>query len=177
MVTTVIDNHQKTVWCIKFVCTIKGGIPQVLTIMVSCHGFSKGNTPTVIFSCGRKLVSYYVSTKFVILPKIHMQWKTFQQMWNIVSMHWKYKKIFRATVIASVENTLKNIYLIDDFLLNLNPNYFKRKNFIFRISSDITWRITLEILNILNWWTNGGLIWTRQHMKATWKDVLPQLLR
>ena len=60
------------------------------------------------------------------------------------------QKIFSATVIASVENTLKKIYLIDDFLLNLNPNYFKRKNFIFRISSDITWRITLEILNILN---------------------------
>ena len=46
-------------------------ITGLLMNMVSCHGFSKDNTPTDILTCQRNLVSYYLSKSFVILPKYY----------------------------------------------------------------------------------------------------------
>ena len=42
------------------------------------------------------------------------------------------------TMIPSIPNTLKKIYIGNIVLPNLHKNYIKTKNFIFRISSDIT---------------------------------------
>ena len=45
------------------------GIPGLLMNIISCHGFVNVNKSTVILSCHRKLVDYYLSGVFVILEK------------------------------------------------------------------------------------------------------------
>ena len=45
------------------------GIPELLMDIVSCYGFVKYNTPTVILTCQRHILSYYLSRSSLILPK------------------------------------------------------------------------------------------------------------
>ena len=42
-------------------------IPELLMNIISCHVFVNNTNSTVVFSCGRKLVDYYLSEGFFIL--------------------------------------------------------------------------------------------------------------
>ena len=98
-------------------------IPDLLMNIVSYHGFAKENNPNVILICGRNLVSYHLSESFVILPQNDESIKSFpREVKYCVSkilIHENYSVITCTTVVLSVANTLKNIYLSNNVLLNL----------------------------------------------------------
>ena len=83
--------------------------------IVSYHGFVKENTPDATFKYRRNLVSYYLSKSFVVLPKYS---KAMKDVWievknfaKALGMHKNYMVTTSATVIPSIVNMLKNVYL------------------------------------------------------------------
>ena len=45
------------------------GVPKVFMKIMSCHGFAKKENANVILTCRSKLVSYYLSKRFVITDR------------------------------------------------------------------------------------------------------------
>ena len=127
-------------------------IPDLLMNIVSYHGFAKENNPNVILICRRNLVSYHLSESFVILPQNDESIKSFpREVKYCVSkilIHENYSVITCTTVVLSVANTLKNIYLSNNVFTKFELIFFKK--FIFSISSDSTYRRPLRISTILH---------------------------
>ena len=67
------------------------GIPEILLNYLNCYGFFQEDNPTVVLNFRIKLVSYYLSKRFVILGKYSRSLNNtptrFKQRIHIVYMH------------------------------------------------------------------------------------------
>ena len=89
-------------------------IHDLLMNIVLFRGFEKDNTPTVILTCPRVLLSYYLFKSFVILPKkseaMNNVTREVKHHINAIDMHKNDSVMTCTKVIVSVVNTFKHIY-------------------------------------------------------------------
>ena len=109
----------------------------MLSKIVSCYDFIQYYSSTIIFTCRRKLVSYYPPKGFVALDQDYQYPKNallrVRQLIHAVNMLDSDYLMIRSTVITSVTNTTKNIYLSATILNELNSTYYDDKNDPFEI--------------------------------------------
>ena len=116
------------------------GIPELLMNIMSCHGFVNYEKSTVIFSCHRKLITYYLSKGFVIpnnnssaLRDVPLRVK---KRMNNENLHRNDFVIECNRAIPSAANTLKIIQICAALFTEFSSTYYNYKGdkfgFLFR---------------------------------------------
>ena len=113
------------------------GIPEMLLNIVSCCVFLKEDTPTVIFTCRSKLVSYYPSKGYVMLTNgskdLEKITTRIKQLIHAVAMNVKDLSITCNVSIHSVANNLKKSHLSTILLNEFTSTYYDDKNDYFEM--------------------------------------------
>ena len=152
------------VWKMKSVAFSWLGIPEILMNIMTCYGFSKVKTSTVILTCCTSLVPYYFSKVFIIDGKLQGFFNIYQNQfsrklmiihymmttdfWHVNQQYHKLLKHWTNILLQNIHTT--NFCLVSMMKDMLNPLL---KSFMFLSNKALT------NLNIQPSSMNGFTIW------------------
>ena len=109
----------------------------MLLNIVSCYGFFQEENPKVILTCRIKLMSYYLSERFVMIVHDYQDLKNIsnrvKQLIHEVGMHVNDLEMTCNAMIPSADNTMKKINLSAIILNKFTSTYEEDKKYGFEI--------------------------------------------